>query len=76
MNQILEYLIPLIICVIASVSMYLVTPNSNEHKNDFINILIRNILPGISIGILTYLIIKNKSFNKYNEPLMSGNYFD
>ena len=76
MNKILEYLIPIVICIVASVSMYLITPDTNESKNDLVNIFIRNILPGISIGLLTYLIIKNKTFNKYNEPLMEGNYFD
>ena len=41
------------------------------------NIIIRNILPGMVVGLLVFVILKYKDSQIFNsEPLMHGNYFD
>jgi len=79
MENYLQYLVPVIAFIIVSFSMYTITPDSNEKKNDSLNILARNILPGISVALLVFIILRKKeqSFNNFgNEQLMQGNYFD
>jgi len=72
--NILTYIIPIIIFLITSITMYCVS--NQDDKENISNIFLRNILPASLISILVFVIIKyhNNLFN--NEPMMSGNYFD
>ena len=51
---------------------------SNDPKKNKTNtIILRNILPGIVVSLLVFVIIKYKDSQMFNpEPLMYGNYFD
>jgi len=69
------YIIPIIVFVIVSVSMYLVSNDKNKSKPSVI--ITRNILPGIVVSLLVFAIIKFKDSQLFvNEPLLGGNYFD
>jgi len=69
------YIIPIIIFLIVSVSMYLISNDKDKSKPSVI--LTRNILPGIVVSLLVFAIIKFKDSQLFvNEPLLGGNYFD
>jgi len=69
------YIIPIIVFLIVSVSMYLVSNDKNKSKPSVI--ITRNILPGIVVSLLVFAIIKFKDSQLFvNEPLLGGNYFD
>ena len=69
------YIIPIIVFLIVSVSMYLVSNDKNKSKPGVI--ITRNILPGIVVSLLVFAIIKFKDSQLFvNEPLLGGNYFD
>ena len=69
------YILPIIIFVIVSGVMYMIS--KDPKKNDIKNIITRNVLPGMLISIIVFLIIKFKDANLLNnEPMMDGNYFD
>ena len=69
------YIIPIIVFVIVSISMYLVSNDKNKSKPSVI--ITRNILPGIVVSLLVFAIIKFKDSQLFvNEPLLGGNYFD
>ena len=69
------YIIPIIVFLLVSLSMYLVSNNKDKNKLDFI--LIRNVLPAMVISLLVFVIIKYRDSRIFNpEPLMQGNYFD
>ena len=67
------YILPIIIFIIVSSVMYMIS--KDPKKNDIKNIIMRNVLPGMLISIIVFLIIKFKD-NLNNEPMMDGNYFD
>ena len=67
------YILPIIIFAIVSSVMYMIS--KDPKKNDIKNIIMRNVLPGMLISIIVFLIIKFKD-NLNNEPMMDGNYFD
>ena len=67
------YILPIIIFAIVSSVMYMIS--KDPKKNDIKNIITRNVLPGMLISIIVFLIIKFKD-NLNNEPMMDGNYFD
>ena len=51
--------------------------SNDKNKSKPQTIIIRNILPGIVVSLLVFVIIKYKDNGIFNhEPLMSGNYFD
>ena len=69
------YILPIIIFAIVSGVMYMIS--KDPKKNDIKNIITRNVLPGMLISIIVFLIIKFKDANLLNnEPMMDGNYFD
>ena len=69
------YIIPIIVFITVSVIMYIVSNDKNKSKPQ--TIIIRNILPGIVVSLLVFVIIKYKDTSLFNhEPLMTGNYFD
>jgi len=68
------YIIPVIVFLTISLSMYAIS-NSKE-KNKTSNIFVRNILPAITVSILVFLIIKYRDNLFNSEPMMSGNYFE
>ena len=69
------YILPIIIFAIVSSVMYMIS--KDPKKNDIKNIITRNVLPGMLISIIVFLIIKFKDANLLNnEPMMDGNYFD
>ena len=69
------YILPIIIFIIVSSVMYMIS--KDPKKNDIKNIIMRNVLPGMLISIIVFLIIKFKDANLLNnEPMMDGNYFD
>jgi len=71
----LSYIIPVIVFFVVSLVMYFLS--NLDEKNEPKTIMFRNILPGIVIAMLTYIIMKHKDLLNLNkEPLMSGNYFD
>ena len=71
----LLYLIPLVVFLIASFTMYGIS--TEEDKNTFSSIFIKNVLPASVISVLVFVIIKFKDSSVFNsEPMMRGNYFD
>jgi RsiW-degrading membrane proteinase PrsW (M82 family) len=71
----LLYVIPIIVFIIVSLGMYFISNDKNKSKPK--TILIRNILPGIVVSLLVFVIIKYKDSELFNpEPLMSGDYFE
>ena len=71
----LMYLIPLVVFMIVSFTMYAIS--TEEDKNTFSSIFVKNVLPGCVVSVLVFVIIKFKDSSIFNpEPMMSGNYFD
>jgi len=71
----LLYLLPLVVFVIVSLTMYCIS--TEEDKNTFSSIFIKNVLPASVISALVFAIIKFKDSGVFSqEPMMSGNYFD
>ncbi len=71
----LIYIIPILVFIFVSVGMYLVSKDKEKSKPQ--TVLTRNVLPGIVMALLVYVIIKFKDSDMFNpEPLMSGNYFE
>ena len=69
------YLIPVIVFIIMSLSLYLISNDKEKAKPK--TVIIRNILPSIVLSLLIFVIIKYRDSSIFNpEPLMSGNYFD
>jgi len=51
--------------------------SNDPKKKDTDVIFLRNILPGLMVALLVFVIIKYKDSEVLNpEPLMYGNYFD
>jgi len=72
---ILSYVLPLVIFVIATFTLYSIS--ADEDKNEFGTIFMRNIFPSALLSILVFVIIKFKDSGVFNpEPMMRGNYFD
>ena len=71
----LLYVVPIIVFLIVSLGMYMISNDKNKSKPK--TIIVRNILPGIVVSLLVFVIIKYKDSEIFNpEPLMSGNYFE
>ena len=71
----LLYLVPIVVFLIVSLGMYFISNDKNKSKPK--TIIVRNILPGIVVSLLVFVIIKYKDSDMFNpEPLMSGNYFE
>ena len=69
------YIIPIIVCIITSILMYSIS--NNPEKSEMSTVLGRNVLPGVVMGLLVFVIIKYKDSQMFNpEPMMYGNYFD
>jgi len=70
------YIVPvLVFLLIVSIVYYLEKDQSKKKKSSFL--FVRAILPGFTMALITYLLIKYKSSDLFvNEPLMKGNYFD
>ena len=69
------YLIPVIVFIIMSLSLYLISNDKEKTKPK--TVIIRNILPSIVLSLLVFIIIKYRDSSIFNpEPLMGGNYFD
>jgi len=69
------YVISFIVFLIVSCGMYFLSKDKDKSKPK--TIFTRNILPGIVVSLLIFVIIKYKDSEIFvNEPLMSGNYFD
>jgi RsiW-degrading membrane proteinase PrsW (M82 family) len=75
MLTMLLYVVPIIVFLIVSLGMYMISNDKNKSKPK--TIIVRNILPGIVVSLLVFVIIKYKDSEIFNpEPLMSGNYFE
>ena len=73
--NILLYLLPIVVFVISSVLLYIIS--TDPKKKTLKNIIVRNMLPGLVLGVTVFCVIKLKDSNMFNnEPLMTGNYFD
>ena len=71
----LAYIIPIVSFLIVSISMYYMSNDPKKKDTDVI--FLRNILPGLMVALLVFVIIKYKDSEVLNpEPLMYGNYFD
>ena len=71
----LLYIVPIVVFIIISLGMYIISNDKNKSKPK--TVIIRNILPGIVVSLLIFVIIKYKDSEMFNpEPLMSGNYFE
>jgi len=68
----LLYVLPLVVFLIVSLVMYSLSKSKEKNKSS--NILIRTILPAISISLLVFCFIKYRETT--SEPMMGGNYFD
>jgi len=68
------YIVPLVVFLSISLSMY--SLSNNKEKNKSSNILIRNILPAIAISVLVFVFMKYRETMFNQEPMMGGNYFD
>jgi len=68
------YIVPLVVFLSISLSMY--SLSNNKEKNKSSNILIRNILPAIVISVLVFVFMKYREKIFIEEPMMGGNYFD
>ena len=69
------YVVPIVVFLIVSLGMYMISNDKNKSKPK--TIIIRNVLPGIVVSLLVFVIIKYKDSELFNpEPLMSGNYFE
>jgi RsiW-degrading membrane proteinase PrsW (M82 family) len=71
----LIYIIPVLVFIVTSVLLYMVS--NHKSKNETKQILIRNVLPGLVISLLVFVIIKYRDSQFFNpEPLQHGNFFD
>jgi len=69
------YIVPIIVFLIVSFGMYSIS--NDKTKSEPQSIFIRNVLPGIVVSLLVFVIIKFKDSQLFiNEPLLGGNYFD
>jgi hypothetical protein len=68
------YIVPLVVFLSISLSMY--SLSNNKEKNKSSNIFIRNILPAIVISVLVFVFMKYRETMFNEEPMMGGNYFD
>ena len=69
------YLIVLAVFLTVSSIMYMISNDPKKSKTK--TIILRNVLPGIVVSLLVFVIIKYKDSQMFNsEPLMYGNYFD
>jgi len=70
-----QIVLPFIIFIVTTILMY--TISTDENKNEFGTILLRNILPSFVLALLVFAILKYKDSQIFNhEPMMYGNYFD
>lgn len=71
----LNIIIPLVTAILVSITMYLISKDTKKNKPE--KIVIRNVCPGIIVGLLVFVIIKYRNSSLFNEqPLMTGNFFD
>ena len=71
----LNIIIPLVTAILVSITMYLISKDTKKNKPE--KIVIRNVCPGIIVGLLVFVIIKYRNSSLFNQqPLMSGNFFD
>ena len=68
------YIVPVVVFLAISLSMY--NLSNNKEKNKSSNILIRNILPAIVVSVLVFVFMKYRETMFNQEPIMGGNYFD
>jgi len=68
------YIVPVVVFLVISLSMYSLSRNKEKNKSS--NILIRNILPAIAISVLVFVFMKYRETMFNQEPMMGGNYFD
>ena len=73
--MLLLYIVPLIVFVIVSIILYMISNDAKKNKPE--NIVCRNVLPGIVVGLLVHVLVKYRETYSYTqEPIMRGNYFD
>ena len=71
----LNIIIPLVTAILVSITMYLISKDTKKNKPE--KIVIRNVCPGIIVGLLVFVIIKYRNSSLFNQqPIMSGNFFD
>jgi len=76
MELITKILIFVVVSAFISYLLYYITPESNESKNDTTNVIIRNVLPGITFGLFVMVLIKNKEDKLIDtDEIMTGSYF-
>ena len=68
------YGVTLAVFVFASVFLYIISDSQKKDKPK--HILARNVLPASVIGLLVFIIIKNKDSQILAEKTMDGNFFD
>jgi hypothetical protein len=68
------YIVPVVIFLVISLSMYGLSKDKEKNKSS--NIFIRNILPAIVISVLAFVFMKYSETMFNEEPMMGGNYFD
>jgi hypothetical protein len=70
----LLFIVPILVFIISSTILYILSNNPEKKKTN--TILIRNIMPGIVIGLFVFIVIRYKDAQLFNsEPLMHGDYF-
>ena len=68
----LNIIIPVITACVVSFLMYFISNDPKKNKSSII--FIRNILPGVVVGLLVFVLLRYHSLG--SEQLMDGNYFD
>ena len=68
----LVYIVPIIVFFIISLSLYFISNDKEKNKN----VLLRNVLPGVVVSVLVFVIIKYRETLFQGEPMMGGNYFE
>jgi hypothetical protein len=70
----LVYVVPAVVFLIVSLVMYKISKDTK--KSEPKTIMIRNVLPGIVIGVLVFVFMKYRKTMFNSEPMMGGNFFD
>jgi RsiW-degrading membrane proteinase PrsW (M82 family) len=75
MTPMMSYILSLVAVLITAGVMYAIS--NDTEKNEPKKILIRNVLPGIVVGLMVFVIIKYRDNKLAETPeVMTGNYFD
>ena len=69
------YCVTLAVFIFTSIFFYMLSDDKRRNEPGYV--MARNMLPASVIGLLIFIIIKNKDTIFFDKPeLMSGNFFD